>query len=540
MEEKLWATKFYRINELLQMVCTHLGDAEIRALASTDRENSIRLAPNVWYHLRGLGNLLAVLDDSLRVTATKAGKPAVTIPMPARLEASRIQRFLQLATHVVLLDVHCNPGRWIHWRGLERLLPLLDQAQDGRTALLPCVKEAFISADRWPAERPFAPLVRLFADRSLCKLQVVPPGSISYPRSSPADTVEVFNILAAASHPSAPLLTSVGIFPEDEPAAVHSRSIVLDAFTPILNRLKSLHISEWFLSDVTVRALAAASLERLSIHGRFAAESDSLQWLPHLLFDEPGFACLRSLHITNVPFAKIVHVLSTPGLLLQVVHLRIAISPVVDLEENNDEALYLQTLQRIAAAPKIKNIVLAAREQEWESAYSLRAQVLAPLAQMNLDTLRLYQICIPNSDGFRMFHDGGWTNLRYLSLMHQDLTPSDLVAFSSFPRLSRLSANVSTSLGQPRHEPLGTQFAGPLELTTRAMLRGPAQTKEERSRVLTRIACLFLDLCREGLTVTVERTYRPRSEVDTADYAWAKVLDRHLTKVGFPPIRFRS
>ncbi|KAG9088154.1 hypothetical protein FRC06_002208 [Ceratobasidium sp. 370] len=144
---------------------------------------------------------------------------------------------------------------------------------------------------------------------------------MSYLGSSPEDTIDVLNLLRCAQG-----MTSLSVFPESTaPTAEVSRSLTL-ALVPFIDRLMSLSVSEWFLSAASMQTISTAPLNRLEIKGRLPVQSDRLEWLVHLTpeGEEEGFTSLRTLIVTNVRL------------------LRIDIAPVVDLEQNDDEVLYVQ------------------------------------------------------------------------------------------------------------------------------------------------------------------------------------------------------
>jgi hypothetical protein len=81
------AVTVWRIRELQDMIMTYCTPGTFRALACTSRDNREEFTPNAWEHLDGIGNLFAVLHDSLRVDALGIGSPVVPvssyIPMSA-------------------------------------------------------------------------------------------------------------------------------------------------------------------------------------------------------------------------------------------------------------------------------------------------------------------------------------------------------------------------------------------------------------------------------------------------------------------------
>jgi hypothetical protein len=64
------------------MIAQYCTPSTFRTLACTSRRCYEDYTPNAWEHLDGLGNLLAVLHDSLSVKASSSGYPEV--------EASRV------------------------------------------------------------------------------------------------------------------------------------------------------------------------------------------------------------------------------------------------------------------------------------------------------------------------------------------------------------------------------------------------------------------------------------------------------------------
>ncbi|KAG8722125.1 hypothetical protein FRC08_006894 [Ceratobasidium sp. 394] len=481
--------KFYHIEELLRMTCGYLGHADLCAMAVLTRRDWERFSPNVWADLRGFENLLAVLDDSLRVRATGPAVTTIKIPQPETFNPQRVQRFLLYASYVMRLEVYADPHERTRWHHLNRLSSLLQQAPDEREVLMPWVTEAYITTDGAPLQA-FAPLVRLFANPTLRTLQIQGVAALSYPQSSPGDTVEMMNLLARAQDLETPQLTTIDIFPAESRNLDDERLSTFDAFAPLISQLTRLSVSTWFLSPQSFRAIALAPIARLQIRGASNSAPSGFPWPQHAEEEEEEnpFGHLRTLLLETVPSDQLDQLLSVPRLLDHVVSLRIDVCPVIDPENPEDPAVYVRALRRAGEAPNLKNLILSPREPEWFDPYVVPVGVLESLAERSLDTLRLYHVRLVGTVGFQFFRRPGFSNLRHLSIIRQDITPEDLVAFSRLPRLTRLGANVSVALGEPRLDLSPAGFTTRLELTSGCMFGAQYSGRASQRRVIARIA----------------------------------------------------
>jgi hypothetical protein len=383
------------------------------------------------------------------------------------LDTTRVTRFLYLATCVTRLRVYNNPHKWVKWTCLERLLLLVEEADDGRFALLPWVTHCTFQVGPHTRQLTLAPIVKLVANPTLQYLWVEPLSPNQHPFCSIEDASQVFETLSTTRLPTS-CLEWLSIFPEATRFAPTLRPGLVSLFVPLATHLRYCTISAWMLSQATLLALAQAPLRRLEVQGRFAVDAEDLSMMSVLEMPEGSFAELATLIISNVPLQVAYQLLSTHIILDNVQSLRVEIAVLNDLD-NDEDTLYTQLFQRLTAAPALRNLCLIASREESDHPLSIAPNLLLPLINKNLDVLRLYRFSIADTSGFSILHAGKrleWANLTQLAVMHQDLTPEDLVELSHFPCLKELSGNVSIALGTRRRNALGDGFACHLKLSS--------------------------------------------------------------------------
>ncbi|KAG8681853.1 hypothetical protein FRC09_017186, partial [Ceratobasidium sp. 395] len=483
----------------------------------------------VWYHISGLRNLLAVLHDSLAILPRGQANYAVPIPALDQLEESRVERFLELATLVVSLEVHTKSNRWVRWTGMERLIALLPTTGPDQRVLFPRLQRLTLVFEGGPRRGELASYVRLGASSSLRVLSIDPLSTRAYQACMPAEARAICDALARFQNPQAPTLRTLSLFPEELNGAL--REQVMTSLMVVSSNLSSLSISAWLLSQDTMAMLANLPLRSLLIQGRFPINSGDLSQLQNLDCPATAFQGLRRLILSNVQFADMVNLLATPRLLDCVELLRVDVAQVHGLDDN-EEALYTRLIELVAGSQTNSRLVLVARQGTREGAYPL-TEAMFSLIQVKAQVythLRLYNFCLHFSEGFRVFHEGqdNWQNLTQLSVMQQDLHPADLVAFAAFPNLSRLSANVSRALGRRRDGALDQVFAHPLTLASRFTFGERYVGMTDQVQALRRIVCLLLDLCSNGLNLRVEREFCMYQVEDVQDHRWLELLAQQL------------
>jgi hypothetical protein len=404
------------------------------------------------------------------------------------LDQSRVSRFLYLATCVVRLRVYNNPQKWINWARLDRLLPLVQEAGDGRLGLLPWVTHCTFQVGPQTRRLILAPLVKLVASPTLKHLWVQPSSPNQHAYCTIEDASEVFGALSAAFLPRS-RLEWLSIFPETTTSTPGLRPALVDRFVPLTHHLEYCSISAWLLSEATIIALAQAPLRWLEAHGRFAVDSGDLSRIQFQDMPQGAFAQLATLVVNDVPLELAYHLLSTRSIIDHVRSLRIEIAPVDDLD-NDEDVLYTNLLHWVAAAPYLDNFCFIAGRGEAETPYPISPALLLPLLAKNLVALRLYRFSLAGTVGFSLFHDPGnhaWTSLRRIAIMHQDLVPEDFVQLSHLPSLGELSGNVSIPLGRRRDAALAGGFRKQLILSSQFRFSRRYQGTPADAQVLTHI-----------------------------------------------------
>ncbi|KAG8717998.1 hypothetical protein FRC09_013311 [Ceratobasidium sp. 395] len=453
------------------------------------------------------------------------------------LEQNRIERFLYLSSFVVALHVHARPQHWVDWTHLERLLPLVAGAPDGRSVLMPNVQEAYLGVEGWN-RRSFAPFVRLFASPSLRTLLMDPPSNKVYTQLAADDAAEVLELVTLGINPSSQEPCALDIFPDEKSGASREDLVRLlpRSFTPIT----SLSISAWMLSPEIFSLLAQYRLVLLHVQGRFSANPGNLALLPNLDIPEGSFEDLRDLTLNNVSFSDIVQILRTPRLVDHLHALRLHVAQVLDLglEDDDEDRAYMTLFNQVAKAAHLKRLTIVSGRDDSEGPYSLPAAIVNKLRGMRLSHLRLYNITAGDSVGFHELRADAtvaWGNLTQLSMLSQDLLPSDLIALSRLPKLWRIAANVSPALGRPFGEELGQGFSRQLHLVSRFRFGVnffDAGARPQHGRALHRIIVLLTDLCPSGLSIHAERDYHKNRKADVEDMIWLEKLLCELRECG--------
>ncbi|KAG8696219.1 hypothetical protein FRC09_008646 [Ceratobasidium sp. 395] len=382
----------------------------------------------------------------------------------------------------------------------------------------------------WERDRGLAPYVRLVASPSLRTLCINPPSTKFYVPCTPTDAQNICDLVSPFRSPSAPLLLALSLFPEDRNGA--RRGQVLESLTAACAGLSSLSVSAWLLSLDTMRMLAGLSLRSLLVQGRCPIDNGDLSGLALLDLPPTAFQELRRLSINNMQFGDVLDLLATPRLLDCVKLLRVELAQVQSVGDD-EHALYQRLIQLITGSQTITGLTLVARQEAREGPYRLAQGMFDSLALRSrfYTHFRLYNFSLPFTTGFGVFHEGQdrWRNLTQLSVMDQDLCPADLIAFASFPSLSRLSANISATLGLPHDQAPNRTFNCPLTLTSRFAFREPYLGLSYQRQALGRIAW---DLCPNGLDLVVERNLSARTAQAKEDHRWLVKLTTGLKSLG--------
>ncbi|KAG8722115.1 hypothetical protein FRC08_006884 [Ceratobasidium sp. 394] len=529
------ATSPWDIPELSEMIVEHCSPRDLRALACTSRANRETYNPIAWEHLEGIGNLFAVLDNSLRVNATGPGRPVVPIPPTETLDQERVKRFLTRAGWVARLTVNRNPCKWIEWTNLDRLLPLKALARDARIALLPWVTHFSLQIAGSGMELNLAPLIRLVATPVLRVLWVYPCSATVHHWCSIPDALALFSALSDAPRIPEKGLEVLSLFPETTAVSIpDQRPQLVQIFAPLARQLRLCTISEWLVTPAVITALAAAPLERLEIQGRFAVDGANLDGVSQLILPARAFTRLHTLVLSHIALEPVTQLLGTPHILECVEALRVEITPV-DFSGPQDDQLYSQVLQRVLGAPALRTACFIAGQRDGESGHGLPPHLVTQLAEKQLDVLRLYHFRIDGVVGFGVFHAQGsaaWNNLTRIAMMHQNLTPEDLTAFSRFPNLSAISANISLVLGAKRQGESAAGFARHLQLSSQFFFGCEYTASNSDFQAIIRISCLLLDLCPNGLSLVVDREFEGLNDRDRRDWAWVDVILKALQQAG--------
>ncbi|KAG8694548.1 hypothetical protein FRC09_009772 [Ceratobasidium sp. 395] len=432
------AARVYRVPELWGMVCCLLDSSSYRTLALTCTSNAYDFTPLVWRHLTDLGNLLSVLHDTLRVDPEGPG------------------------------DFVVPPDHWVDWTYLDRLIPLVGSAKDGRTALMPCVEEALLSVDGWN-RRPFAPYVRLFANSSLHTLVVQRESDRVYTPLSAPDAEEVLRLASEGINPGNQRSCHLGIYPDD---GYHATATLAQLLPRPFTSLTNLSVSAWMLSKDAFLAFAGYPLVRLSVHGRLNARAANLEELHELEIPEGSFQDLRQVVLANLRFDDTVNIMRTPRLMDAVSSLKLdmALIPFLGFQDEDEDAAYMTIIDEVVKVTSLKSLVIVSARNNTEPPYSMTPLMVEKLCVLHLAHLCLYNFAVEESVGFHTVREnavGNWENITQLSMLSQDLLPDDLVAFSCLPRLWRLAANVSPALGKEFREAIGPGFSRRLHLVSR-------------------------------------------------------------------------
>ncbi|KAG8690845.1 hypothetical protein FRC11_008720 [Ceratobasidium sp. 423] len=442
----------FGIPELRSMIVQHLDGPELRSLTRSCMNYYDWFNTHAWRELTGLGNLLAILDESLDVHATGPGRPRVEIPQVRKLEPARIARFLNRAGLVKRLKVNGSSKNWVRWDSLDRLPPLVT-AINRQGVIFPGVTTCIIQAPPGGVqELKVAPLARLVANPRLRRFWVVPNSSATHPPSSVQDALNTLSILKAAQDNESQI-DWLGIFPETVEHAPQLRKAFVEHLAPFAQQLTHCTLSAWALSVPALIALSFAPLVRLEVQGRFAADGEDLSLVQTLDLSEHSFSSLQSLIISNVPVQVACQMLAIPRVLLNIGSLRVEVSAVDDLSVDEDE-MYAGILTRaIEQTPCLHTLCLISSRKENQPGYPIPAEVIGPLFTKHLDALRLYRFSLEGVGLSRLLPGivgEGWRNLRSLVVMHQNLTPEDLRSLSALPYLEDLAGNVSWPLGARR------------------------------------------------------------------------------------------
>ncbi|KAG8792619.1 hypothetical protein FRC12_005469 [Ceratobasidium sp. 428] len=461
------------------------------------------------------------------------------MPELQELEPARVQRFLKLSAFVHILEVHAQPDHWVDWTYLHRLLPLIESATDERTVLMPHVKEAWLTVYDWN-RRPFAPFVRLFANPSLHTLVVDRWSNSVYTPLSALDSAEVFRLAGRGINPGNKHNCYISIYPDDGPD--YSREFLAELLPPPFTSLTNLSVSAWMISESAILAFARYPLVRLAIYGRLAARSADLGQLHELDIPEGSFDDLRELVLSNIHFYDIIQLLRTPRLTGAVSSLKLdlALIGALYVEDDEEDDVYMTLVDQVIEAKNLKKLMIVSSRDDTQSPYCLTPLMVEKLRSLHLFHLRLYNFTVGDGVGFDTLRDNAavaWANMSHLSMLSQDLLPGDLVALSRLPKLWRLAANVSPSLGEEFCDAIGEGFSQRLHLVSRfrfgVEFRSSSQRRPpEHCKALYRMLMLLTDLCPSGLIIHFEREFSADNWADRRDHFWLEKLMSGLRNCG--------
>ncbi|KDN34538.1 hypothetical protein RSAG8_12362, partial [Rhizoctonia solani AG-8 WAC10335] len=536
--------RFWAIPELQLALTQHLDGRTFRCIAITSRANHQRFLANGWQQLVGIGNLFAILHDSLSVSPTGSSCPTVEIPRPDQLDRTRILRFLMHAALVQTIDVHSNPNRFVHWQGLDHLLSLPETVN--QEVVIPTVTHFRINVGDKQKQVQLAPFIRLVANPRLQEIWVAPNSQL-YPRSSPDDVEQVLDVLHDLGSHNLPSLQRLAIYPEDDNNHGHSLWWMLRPLSQLITNLHSLttSISRLQPSVSLVHILSRVPLERLEslsfrkVPFRICVIYYSSRSLLTLLatccaFGLFAFSNLRHLLLQQVSLDFACDLLRIRPLANNVVVLHLELfSRVHELALE----LYLDVLQCLAEFTMLAELTFAAtRPYHLQSPYRILTASLQPLIQQRLEVLRLSHVLISDSEGFQQFYYPDpiisyWANLRVLAITCQDLIANDLQYFAQLPNLVELGGNVALPLATPPNKPATNVFSKELTLSSQYRF-GRDFDLHADTRYSVAIVSALDTMTPNGMIMNIDRRFVRGHPADERDAVWLREILAGLKQSG--------
>ncbi|EUC54674.1 hypothetical protein RSOL_064840, partial [Rhizoctonia solani AG-3 Rhs1AP] len=526
--------RFWAIQEMQLAIIQHLDGQTCRHMAITSRANYQRFLAHGWQELVGIGNLFAILHDTLSVTPTGTNCPTVEIPPRYELNKTRILRFLAHAALVKTIDVHSNPDRFVHWQGLKHLHGLPVTAN--RTVVMPAVTHFRINVGKKHKRVEVAPFIHLVANLGLQEIWVSPNISQLYPRSSYEDVTEALDVLSWCSGGRVSL-RRLAIYPDEQLSRDRKIGYMLDPLFTVTADLRSLTTSIALFCHYLIHHLSVVPLERLEVQGHPLDhyKRDTSEFA-EVELGEGAFSNLRHLLLQQVPIDFACDLLRVRSLANNVVVLHMeTYERVYELAQQR----FLDTLQLLAQCTMLSELTFAVtirNRYEIYTTYRIMAASLQPLIQQGLEVLRLSHVEIEDSEGFQQFHYPDpvisyWANLRVLTITRQDLTANDMQYFAQLPNLVELGGNVALALTTPPNKPATNVFAK--ELTLSSQYRFFRHFDPNTDSCFIAAIVSFLDtMTPNGMVMKIDRLFIIGYVYDERDAVWLREILEGLKESG--------